>query len=593
LFGIECHNPEISGTVGHSMADLDFRTARTRTRRTYAPKGTYVLAPGTLIAALLAVIPAQMALATPASLNGLFQQDLGTTSSQLTWISDAFLIPVSMLELSFGMLGDLFGRKRLLIGGALVIAVGEAMAVLIPGASLSTGTRVPVLPVLWASSAIVGIGAGAIFPTGLAMITAGTHTARDRVRSVSMWAAALSVGNGASPILGGLVAKLQFGSDPLAGWRWAFLVVMALAVISAVVTRIAAAESSSPEGRSPDWLGQVTIAVALFALMYAVVQGPTSGWQSWNIIGGFTVAAVFLTLFILVERRSEAPLLRLDFFHNRNLAVNSIATVIGMFSFLGVAYSISIRMSAIQGFTPLKTATAFICLNGMALIMLPITIRLLQRISPKWPLTAGFALMACGALWLSTISAYDLSLVPVIPPLILIGLGFAIALSALSVIAVSTPPTHLAGMASGITSMLRDLGFTLGPAVIGAVALSQATASIRQQLAASPALRKALSAFVASPAHVPAAQRPALEAAVHAVQSGPLGANAVPATVTQGGQLVPFNPLKPIAFDALSHSYSLGFLLSGAAALLAALLTGIAIRAKADDTLLELELLDE
>ncbi len=576
------------------MEDLDFRVPRTRTRRTYASRGTYVLQRGTLIAALLAVIPAQMALATPASLNGLFQQDLGTTSAQLTWISDAFLIPVSILELSFGVLGDLFGRKRLLIGGALVIAVGEAMAVLIPGASLSTGTRVPVLPVLWASSAIVGIGAAAIFPTGLAMITAGTHTARDRVRSISMWAAALSVGNGASPILGGLAAKLRFGSDPLAGWRWAFLVVMALALVSAVVTRMAAADSSSPEGRSLDSRGQVTIAVALFALMYAVVQGPTSGWRSWNIGGGFAIAAIFLMLFIFVERRSGAPLLRLDFFRNRNLAVNSVVTVIGMFAFLGTAYSTSIRMSAIQGFTPMKTAIAFICLNGMALIQLPITIRLLQRHSPKWPLSAGFALMACGCLWLATIPASDLSLVPVVPPLILVGLGFAVALSALCVIAVSTPPTHLAGMASGITSMLRDLGFTLGPAVIGAVALSQASASIRQRLAASASLRKALSAFISSPAHAPAAQRPALEAAVHAVQSGPLGANAVPASMTlPSGQVVPFNPLKPIAFDALSHSYSLGFFLSGAAALLAALLAMIAIRANADDTLLELELLDE
>jgi MFS family permease len=568
------------------MADL-----KTAKRRISAPSGAYVLHTRTLIAAVLAVILAQMALAIPAALNGLFQQDLGTSSSQLTWISDAFLIPVCVLELSFGVMGDLFGRKRLLVGGALVLATGEVIAVLTPGSTVPTSTR---MIVLYTGVAIAGLGAAAIFPTSLAMLAAGTHTTQNRVRAVAIWAAALSIGNCSSPLLGGLAGKLHFGSDPLAGWRWAFLVVMTLALISATVSATVATNSSSPEGRSLDLPGQITIAVALFALLYAVVQGPTSGWHSAPILIAFIVSATFLMLFIFTERRSEAPLLRLDFFHDRNFAVGSIVTVIGMFAFLGTAYSTSIRLSAIQGFTPLKTALAFLCLNAVALVILPITIRLLRRHTTRWPLTAGFLLMTAGAWWIATVPASDLSLVPVIPGFLAVGVGFALSLSALSTLAVSTPPTHLAGMASGTTNMLRDFGFTLGPAVIGAVALSRAAASIRQQLASSAALRKNMSAFIASPAHVPAAQRPSVAAAVHAVESGPLGANAVPATVTQpGGHVVPFNPLKQVAFDALSHSYALGFVLSGAAALLAALLTTLAMRPQPDDALLDLELLDE
>jgi MFS family permease len=544
-----------------------------------------------LIAAVIAVIVAQMGLAIPAVLNGLFQQDLGTSSAQLTWISDAFLVPVCVLELSFGVLGDLFGRKRLLVIGPLVLAAGESIALLTPGSALPTATRTMVI---WTGMAIAGIGAAALFPTSLAMVAAGTHTARARARAVSIWAAALSAGNFASPILGGLAARQRFGSDPLAGWRWAFLVVLALALISATVSLAAAKNSSSPEGRSLDWAGQATIGVALFALLYAVVQGPSSGWRNWQVLGGFAVAFVFLMLFVLVERRSEAPLLRLDFFRNRNFAVASVVTIVGMFAFLGTAYSTSIRLSAVQGFSPLKTSIAFLFLNGMALIELPLTMRLLERYSPKWPLTSGLVLMAVGAFWLAAIPASDFSLVPVIAPFILVGLGFALALSALTAVAVNTPPTHMVGMASGTTNMLRDFGFTLGPAVIGAVALSQAAATIRQNLAASVTLRKALAAFVSSPSHVPAAQRPAVESAVHAVSSGPLGANAVPATVTlPSGNVVPFNPLHRAAFDALSQSYSLGFLICGAAALLAGLLTVLAVRARSDETLLDLESLDE
>jgi MFS family permease len=548
-----------------SMAELE------TPQRGTTGSGPGELTAGTLVAAALAVCLAQVALAIPAVLNGLFQQDLGPTSSQLTWISDAFLVPVCLLELTFGVLGDLFGRKRLLVGGALVLAVGEAVAVLTPGAGTATGTRVLVL---WTGQIIAGIGAAALFPTSLAMVAAGTHTAHHRARSVSAWAAALSVGGTISSVLGGLVARLHFGSDAQAGWRWAFIVVLILALGSASASFVLARDSSAPAGRSLDVPGQVTIAVALFALLYGVIQGPTSGWGSGQVVTGFVLAAVFFAAFLVAERRSAAPLLRLDLFANRPFAVGAAVTVLGMFAFLGVAYATSIRLSAIQGFSPLKTSIAFVFLNGMALVQVTVTARLLERYNPKWPLACGCALMAAGALWLAAVPATNLSLAPVIVPFILVGAGFALAVSSVTAVTVNTVPNRLAGMASGTTNMLRDFGFTLGPAVIGAIALSNAAASMARTVAASPSLRLAMAAFDASPSRVPAAAQASVRAGVGAVNSGPLGANAVPASVPgPGGRLVPFNPLKDVAFHALSHAYSIGYLICGIAALAAAALT--------------------
>jgi len=565
------------------MAELD--TPRAGTAGTAAGE----LTTGTLIAAAVAVCLAQVALAIPAVLNGLFQTDLGPTSSQLTWISDAFLVPVCLLELTFGVLGDLFGRKRLLVGGALILAVGAAVAVLTPGAGSSTGTRVLVL---WIGQIIAGIGAAALFPTSLAMVAAGTHTARHRARSIAIWAAALSFGGAISSVVGGLVSKLHFGSDPDAGWRWAFVVVLILAVFSAALSIVTARNSSAPAGRSLDLPGQITIAVALFALLFGVIQGPTSGWGSGEVIAGFVVAVVAGLAFIWTERRTQAPLLRLDLFTNRAFATAAAVTVLAMFAFLGVAYATSIRLSAIEGFSPLKTSIAFLFLNGMALIQVTVTARLVERYNPKLPLGTGCVLIGAGALWLAAVPATNLSLAPVIAPFILVGAGFALAVTSVTAVTVNTVPNHLEGMASATTNMLRDFGFTLGPAIIGAVALSQAAARIASNVASSASLRSALAAFNAAPAHVPAAQRASVAAAVGAVHSGPLGANAVPAAVPgASGKMVPFNPLKDVAFQALSHAYSIGYVVAGIAALAAAVLTFVAVRGTAHETLLDPETL--
>jgi MFS family permease len=224
-------------------------------------------------------------------------------------------------------------------------------------------------------------------------------------------------------------------------------------------------------------------------------------------------------------------------------------------------------------------------LNGASLVLLPSTARLLERYNPRGPLAAGCIMQGAGALWLAAVPATDPSMAQVLVPFALVGCGFALAVSSVTAVAVNTVPDHLAGMASGSTNMLRNLGFALGPVIIGAVALSQAAAQMQSKLAGSPALRGALAAF-SSLAFVPTAQRPAAEAAVHAVQSGPLGANAVPATVTlPGATVVPFNPLQGAAFHALSHGYSLGYLVCGASAVLAAALALVAVGGRAHETM--------
>jgi MFS family permease len=516
-----------------------------------ARDNTVRLSAGTLVAGCFAVMLAQIGLAIPATLNGLFQEDLHPIGSQLTWISDAFLLPVAVLELSFGVLGDLFGRKRLLVGGAALLTIGEIVAAAAPG-----------VHVLWVGQALAGLGAAALFPSSLALIAAGTHTARERARAIAIWAGFLSAGGFIAPVLGGITGN--YGS-----WRWSFVVVAILGAISIVLSSAFAQNSSAPEGRSLDWPGQITLAISLFALLYAVIQGPTDGWSSTGVIVGFVLAAVFMAAFVAAERRTESPLLRLELFKNRGFAVASVVAVIGMFAFLGTAYATSIRLGPIQHQSPLRVSVPFLLLQGPAFVLIPLTSRLLERMNPRWLLGSGLAIMAVGQFLAAALPTSDTTLTSLVVPIGLVGIGFALSVSSITATAVNTAPIHFAGMASATTSLLRDLGFTLGPALVGAVALSRAASSFSTGLAG---------------AHLPNDQLQAAQTV--AGEGGPLAVNGLPPGA-------PGSAAHQVAFDALGHGYSIGYLVCGICAAVAALLTVVALRAGRADNVAEQDALRE
>ena len=493
-----------------------------------SPAGRTSLNTATIVAVGFAVCLAQIGLAVPATLNGTFQTVLHPTgSSQLDWISDCTLLPIAALELTFGVLGDLFGRKRLLVIGALLLMIGE----LISGTSSGVGQ-------MYVGQFIAGLGSATLFPTTLAIIASGSHTHAQRARMIALWAALLSTGNFISPLLGGLTATYGI-------WRWAFFIITILAAADAAFSYFFARDSRSPEGRSLDLPGQVTIGLALFALLYAVIEGPTAGWSNGTIIGSFVVAAALLIAFVLIELRVPNPLLRMDLFRNRAFALAAGVTVLGMFSFLGTAYAISIRMEVIQHQSALRTAFAFVLLSGLTIFLFPLTSFMMAHYQPRWILGGGFGLMGAGQIWASTLPISNATLPSLIVPMGLVGVGFSFAVSSVTATVVNTVPTKLAGMAAATTSMVRDFGFAMGPALIGAVALSRAATSFNASLASSS---------------LPDAIKGAAKGA------GAMATNSVPPDV-------PFSKAASLAVPALDHGYSFGFLVCGIAALVCAAIT--------------------
>ena len=491
------------------------------------------LSTGTLVAACAAVFIATVGMGLPAAITGVMQQTLHASGPQLSWISEAFLVPTATLGLTFGVLGDLYGRKRILVGGAALMAIGYAVCAI--GVSVHA---------LYVGQALSGIGAAALFASSLASITAATPGAAERARGLAAWTTALSVGALVAPVLSGAVVEFT-------SFRWAFVAAGLFAVISLGLSLVFAADSHAPEGRSLDLPGQATITVAIPALLFGVIQGPTSGWGSPAVVTAFVLGVVFLAAFLVVEARSTSAMLKLDVFRIPAFSAAAVVAVIGMFGSLGGAYALSVRLGVIQHRSPLESAWPFVVMQGITPLMGPLLLRLLGKVAPRVMLAAGLVLTAAGQLWLSSLPVSDTSLLTLTPALILSGMGFGLLIGALTAAAVNTVPIERSGMASAVTTLLRGFGQALGPAIIGTVALTSAGTALAQAL---------------PHAGLAAAQQHAVQAVT--AEGGPLALASAPMGPRVGA----------LATEALTHGYNLGFLVTALACLVAAAISVLFLR---------------
>jgi hypothetical protein len=372
-----------------------------------------------------------------------------------------------VLELTFGVLGDLFGRKKLLVIGSFVMTLGTALTAL-------THSITPLL----IGQAISGIGAAAVFPTSLAVIAAVTPDAKSRARGLVLWTMGMGTGAAIGPVIGGWLGE---GGD----YRGAFASVAAGTFVIGLLCLFFSGDSRAADGRRLDWGGQVTIVIALVAILYAIIQSPTNGWLSGTTLGVLAVGVVFLAAFVAIELRFSHPLFDLRLFKNPTFTGASLVAVIALCGFLGSVFSVSIRMGVIQNQSSLRVGLYTVMLNIIPWLLLPALGGLLVRLGFRVVICAGLVSLAAGQFWLSALPIANTGLGALAAPLMLVGLGFVLIVSSISGAAVNSVELHLAGMASGAINMVRDLGQTLGIAVAGTIGISAAAANVAGQLAAS------------------------------------------------------------------------------------------------------------
>ncbi|GAA3028137.1 MFS transporter [Streptomyces glomeratus] len=451
------------------------------------------LSPGvTLIAMCLGAMTTFLLITASVSALSAIQDDLHVSPSGLVWIPSAYTLLVASLVLSAGTIGNLYGRKRTFLGGAVVLILGSVIVY----AAHSTGGII-------AGQLVSGVGGALILPNSLALLGAAFPDPHRRTEVVTAWAASSGIGLAVGPLIAGVLLD-HFR------WNTVFLSTAVLAVVTLAIGAFVA-ESRSPGGRL-DIPGQLLAVLGIAALVYALIEGGHDGYTSTRILAAWFVAAAALTGFVLVERASTTPLLDPSLFRSASFSAVMFVAAVSLFGFTGVAILSTLYYERVQQLTALGVGWRLLPFFGVYVIVAYGTGRVIRRIGFKLPLTLGFLLGAAAAVGFTTMD-------PTIPYTrvwwlyVLFGAASGLVAAPSTAAALVSVSHERAGMASGAVNAFRQIGSVMGSSLLGALLASRLESQLPARLGAH---------------HVPRAAWPAVE---HAVSTGS-GGGAVPPNVT-------------------------------------------------------------
>jgi EmrB/QacA subfamily drug resistance transporter len=378
------------------------------------------------------------------------QQDLGASISGLEWTISGYTLSFAVLLATGGRLGDIFGRRRIFLIGVVIFALSSATAGLAPGATALVLSRV-----------IQGIGAALMMPGTLSIIT-DAFPAHERGKAMGTWAGVSALALAIGPVLGGFLTEHV-------SWRAIFYINIPVAIGAVLATLFAVRESRDTSvGRDVDFAGVAVLTAGLTALVLALVEGNTWGWGSTQIIALIAGALISLPLFVAVENRVKAPIVQFELLSDRNFVGAIVVATVISFSMLGVFFFLALYMQDILGYTPLEAGIRFLPSTLMIVVIAPIAGRLADRYGPRWLIGGGLLIVSASLFTFSTI-AIDSSYVDLLPGFVLLGIGIAMTMSPMTSAAMNAVPVQKAGIASGVLSMFRMVGGSLGVAVTGAI----------------------------------------------------------------------------------------------------------------------------
>ena len=379
------------------------------------------------------------------------QRDLGASISGLEWTINGYTLSFAVLLATGGRLGDIFGRRRMFLFGVVIFALSSATA----GFAQSSTDLV-------LSRVVQGVGAALMMPATLSIITDAFPASRARQGDGD-------VGGRFGPGPGGRpgARRLPHRARQLAGdllpqhpGRDRRRRPRRCSPCASRATPPSAARSTTP--------GVAVLTGGLTALILALVEGNSWGWGSTEIVALLVGAAVGLAAFVAIELRVKVPMVEFRFFSDRNFLGAVVVALIVSFSMLGVFFFLALYMQDILGYSPLEAGIRFLPSTLMIVGVAPVAGRLADRFGPRWLIAGGLAIVAASLYSFSGI-AVDSSYLDLLPGFMLLGIGIALTMSPMTSAAMNAVAVEKAGIASGVLSMFRMVGGSLGVAVTGAI----------------------------------------------------------------------------------------------------------------------------
>jgi EmrB/QacA subfamily drug resistance transporter len=375
-------------------------------------------------------------------------RSLHATSSELQWIVDAYAVVFAGLLLTLGALGDRIGRKWVFMAGLVVFGAGSALAAFSDSPDRLTAAR-----------AVMGVGAAALMPCTLSILTNTFAAERERAAAIGIWSGTAGLGVAIGPILGGfLLVRFWWGS--------VFLINVPIAALGLLASVFLVPNSKNPAAKRSDPMGAVLSIAGFSLLLWAIIEAPDRTWTSPLVLGAFALSAAVLTAFVVWERRSTHPMLPMRFFRNRrySAAIGSLAMV--LFALLGMFFLLTQYLQFFLGFSPLRTGLAIAPIAVVLLVAAPSSVWLVRRVGTKLVVAGGMAFIAVGAGVLAGTSVHD-GYARAVPAFALIGLGVGLALAPSTESIMGSLPLREAGVGSATSDTSMQLGGALGVAVLG------------------------------------------------------------------------------------------------------------------------------
>jgi len=388
------------------------------------------------------------------------QRQLHASVSGLQWVVDAYTLVLASFLILAGSTADRLGRRSTFQAGLATFTAGSLLCSLAPSLGWLVAFRM-----------LQAIGGSMLNPVAMSIIV-NTFTDRaERARAIGIWGAAIGVSLALGPVVGGLLIAS-------AGWRGIFWVNIPVGVAAIVLTALFVPESRAPRPRRLDPAGQVLIIAILASLVYGIIEGPKHGWASAEIIGCFCVSAVALAALLVIEPRRREPLLDLRFFRS---APFSGATVIAVSAFAalgGFLFLNTLYLQDVRGYSALHAGLLTLPLATVTVIFAPLSGRIISTRGPRGPLLAAGVCMTLAALMLTRLTGST----PVgwlLASYLIFGIGFGLVNAPITNTAVSGMPRAQAGVAAAVASTSRQVGQSLGVAVVGSAVTSVLVGSVR------------------------------------------------------------------------------------------------------------------